>query len=125
MASCRSVIATNNQGKKMRDTVELLEAIGRDAKLRHASREDLARALEANNASSGLRELTTNGDSTALTKELGLEKMHVEHHSQTGGHEGDGHDDHPHHHPDHEHDGDGKKDEPEHQPDAPKEKPST
>jgi hypothetical protein len=104
----------------MRDTVELLEAIGRDAKLRHASPEELARALETADASAGLRELAANGDSTTLTKELGLVQMHVEHQSQTGGHEGDGHDDHHHHHHDDDHgDGDGKDDEPNQRPDAP------
>jgi hypothetical protein len=91
----------------MRDTVELLEAIGRDAKLRHASPEELARALETADASAGLRELAASGDSKTITEELGLQQMHVEHQSQTGGHEGDGHDD----HHDHHHD-DGKEDEP-------------
>lgn len=105
-----------NQGNNMRDTVELLEAIGRDATLRHASREELAKVLLAANASAGLRELASGGDSTTLTKELGLEHMHVEHTSQTGGHEGDGHDDHHHHHPDHDHDH-GKDDKPAQRPD--------
>jgi hypothetical protein len=103
----------------MRDTVELLEAIGRDATLRRASPEALAQALEANNASTGLRELVANGDNTGLTKELGLTQMHVEHMTQTGGHEGDGHDDHHHHHDDDHGDGkdDGKDDEPKQRPD--------
>jgi hypothetical protein len=94
----------------MRDTVELLEAIGRDATLRRASPEALAQALEANNASTGLRELVASGDSTGLTKELGLKQMHVEHQTQTGGHEGDGPHHHPHHHPDHHPDHDDGKD---------------
>lgn len=98
-----------NQGKNMRDTVELLEAIGRDPNLRHASPEELAKALEAANASEGLRELVATGDSTALTEELGLVQMHVEHHSQTGGHEGDHDHDHDHHHHPDE-DGDKKDD---------------
>jgi hypothetical protein len=102
----------------MRDTVELLEAIGRDAKLRRASAEELAQALETADASAGLRALVTDGDSTALTEELGLVHMHVEHRTQTGGHEGDGPDHHPHHHPDHDHDQDhGKEDQPEQKPD--------
>lgn len=71
----------------MRDTVELLEAIGRDASLRRASPEELARALEADGASPGLLDMAAHGDSTALTVELGLKHMHVEHQSQTGGHE--------------------------------------
>ena len=101
----------------MRDTVELLESIGRDSRLRHASSEELARALEAAQASAGLRELAASGDVTTLAKELGLEHMHVEHHSQTGGHEGDDHDDHHHHHPDDDH-GDGKDDEANPRPDG-------
>ncbi|HEY4292126.1 hypothetical protein [Luteibacter sp.] len=71
----------------MRDTVELLEAIGRDAALRRASPDELARALEAADASAGVRAFAANGDSTALAQELGLHKMHVEHQSQTGAHE--------------------------------------
>ncbi|HXO98918.1 MAG TPA: hypothetical protein VN813_00385 [Luteibacter sp.] len=95
----------------MRDTVELLEAIGRDAKLRHASPDELAQVLEAAEASAGLRELAANGDDTTLTKELGLKQMHVEHMSQTAGHEGD--DDHERHH----HHDDDKDDEPKQRPD--------
>ncbi|HEY4146887.1 hypothetical protein [Pinirhizobacter sp.] len=108
----------------MRDTVELLEAIGRDARLRHASPEELAQALESSDASAGLRELAAHGDATTLTKELGLEQMHVEHHSQTGGHEGEGPDDDHHHHPDDDH-GDGKDDERNPRPDDPDDTPST
>jgi hypothetical protein len=89
---------TNYQGENMRDTVELLEAIGRDARLRHASPEELAKALEEANASAGLRDLVASGDSKALTEELGIVQMHVEHQSQTSGHEGD--DDDRRHHPD-------------------------
>jgi hypothetical protein len=100
----------------MRDTVELLEAIGRDATLRRASAEALTQALEANEASAGLRELVASGDSTGLTAELGLKQLHVEHMVQTGGHEGDGHDDHHHHHHDDDH-GDGKDDKPKQRPD--------
>lgn len=68
----------------MRDTVELLEAIGRDSTLRRASPEALAQVLEAADASAGLREFVANGDATALTSELGLTQMHAEHRSQTG-----------------------------------------
>ena len=100
----------------MRDTVELLEAIGRDATLRHASPEELARVLEAADASAGLRELAAHGDSTTLTEELGLEQMHVEHMSQTGGHESEGEDDDDSHYPD---------DEPSRQPDNPDDTPPT
>ena len=82
----------------MHDTVDLLEAIGRNPNLRHASPEELAKALEAAGASEGLLELVATGDSAALAKELGLVQMHVEHHSQTGGHEGEHDHDHDHHH---------------------------
>lgn len=82
----------------MRDTVDLLEAIGRDSTLRNASPDELARALEAAGASAGLRELAAHGDGAELARELGLEQMHVEHMSQTGGCEGD--EDDPRHYPD-------------------------
>jgi len=128
MPDCHRVIGwgadgtkvNRNQGKNMRDTVELLEAIGRDATLRHASPEELARALEAADASAGLRELAANGDGTTLTKELGLVQMHVEHMSQTGGHEGEGEDE---HYPEDDH-GDGKDDE-QNPPDDPDDTPPT
>jgi hypothetical protein len=71
----------------MRDTVELLEAIGRDATLRRASPEVLARTLEAANASPGLRQLAAYGDGTTLKNELGLVDRYVEHQTQTGAHE--------------------------------------
>jgi hypothetical protein len=68
----------------MRDTVELLEAIGRDAYLRRASPEVLAVALRATDASPGLLELVARGDGGVLTTELGLVDRYVEHRSQTG-----------------------------------------
>lgn len=106
----------------MRDTVELLEAIGRDADLRHASPEVLAQALKAAGASPGVLQLASSGDDTTLVEELGLVKLHGEHMTQTGGHEGDGDDHHPHHHPDDDHD--GKDDRPKKRPDDPDKTPS-
>jgi hypothetical protein len=103
----------------MRDTVELLESIGRDAHLRHASPEELAKALEAAGASAGVREFAAHGDSAGLADELGLKHHHVEHHSQTGGHEGDGDDHDPHHHPHPDQDDEGDK--PKRAPDNPDE----
>ncbi|MEX1829113.1 hypothetical protein [Luteibacter sp. CQ10] len=82
----------------MSDTVDLLEALGRDSTLRNASPEELVKALEAAGASAGLREFAASGNATALTEELGIEQVHVEHMSLTGGCEGD--EDDPHHHPD-------------------------
>lgn len=95
------------QGENMNDTIKLLEAIGKDATLRHASPEELAAALKDAEASDGLREYAATGDGAALTTELGLVKMHGEHSSQTGAHEGDHDHDHHHHHHDDEDDGDG------------------
>jgi hypothetical protein len=68
----------------MRDTVELLEAIGRDATLRRASPEVLTRALEATHASPGILELVARGNGSILKSELGLVDRYVEHRSQTG-----------------------------------------
>jgi aspartate carbamoyltransferase catalytic subunit len=68
----------------MRDTVELLEAIGRDATLRRASPEVLARTLAATQASLGLLELVTHGDGSKLKSELALVDRYVEHMTQTG-----------------------------------------
>jgi len=116
----------------MRDTVELLEAIGRDANLRHASPEELTKVLKEADASNGLLEMINHGDSTALTAELGLVHMHVEHQSQTGGHEGDEDHHHPHHphhpphphHPDHPKHDDDKEDKPTSRPDESKDAPA-
>lgn len=73
----------------MSDTIELLEAIGSDASLRHASSDELARVLEEASASEGLRQMVENGSCDLLTQELGLIQMHTEHATQTGAHEGD------------------------------------
>ncbi|MGA7439865.1 MAG: hypothetical protein WBW32_17215 [Luteibacter sp.] len=87
----------------MRDTVELLEAIGRDAQWRHASPADLAKALETAGASQGVREFAANGNAAVLIEELGIVELVGEHASHISGHDGDGGDDHSHHH-DHDHD---------------------
>lgn len=73
----------------MSDTIDLLETIGSDSALRHASPWVLAQMLEAEDASEGLQQYVASGDSTKLAAELGLVKMHGEHSSQTGAHEGD------------------------------------
>lgn len=56
----------------MTDTIELLEAIGRDASLRHASGENLAQALTGLQASQELKQAAASGDSGHLASELGL-----------------------------------------------------
>jgi hypothetical protein len=55
----------------MSNTIELLEAIGKDASLRHASGEDLSQALSGLQASEGLKRAAISGDDGPLEKELG------------------------------------------------------
>lgn len=55
----------------MQDTIELLEAVGRDASLRYAAPEDLARALELAQASEPLVAAVSSGDSSQLVREFG------------------------------------------------------
>ena len=55
----------------MSDTIELLEAIGRDASLRHASSEELTNVLQQARASEALTAAVASGDSTLLFAELG------------------------------------------------------
>ena len=71
----------------MSDTIDLLESIGKNAALRHASGEDLAQALEQVNASEALKAAAMTGDSTLLSAELGDKPMKVAHDTHTGGHE--------------------------------------
>jgi hypothetical protein len=55
----------------MMDTIELLEAIGRDASLRHASTEELSDMLEQAQASGALKAAAASGDRMLLSGELG------------------------------------------------------
>jgi hypothetical protein len=71
----------------MRDTIELLEAIGHDASLRHASTDELMQVLDKAEASEGLRQSVASGDAAALVHELGLRAMHTEQSTHTAGHE--------------------------------------
>lgn len=59
------------------DTIEILETIGRDASLRHASQHDLSVALERVHASAALTAAVATGDSSRLGVELGYKLMHV------------------------------------------------
>jgi len=68
----------------MSKTIELLERIGQDASLRHASREDLAQALGELNASEGLKVAAASGDKSRLGEELGHKKDPPPNHN-TGG----------------------------------------
>ena len=60
-----------NKGNDMTDTIDLLEAIGRDASLRHASAEELTKMLVQANASEALKEAVAFSDSLRLSDELG------------------------------------------------------
>jgi hypothetical protein len=55
----------------MTNTIELLEAIGRDASLRHASGAELAQTLIGLQASEGLKQAAISGDDGHLVRELG------------------------------------------------------
>lgn len=59
----------------MTDTIDLLEAIGRDASLRHASPEELGKTLEQARASAALSEAVASGDSSKLFQEFGQKPM--------------------------------------------------
>jgi hypothetical protein len=57
----------------MMDTIDLLEAIGSDASLRHLPGDELATKLEQAEASDALKTAAANGDRAPLTIELGRE----------------------------------------------------
>jgi hypothetical protein len=59
----------------MTDTIDLLEAIGRDASLRHASPEELGKTLEQARASAALTAAVASGDSSKLFQEFGQKTM--------------------------------------------------
>ena len=81
----------------MGNTIELLEAIGRDASLRHASGEALSRALNGLQASEALKQAAASGDDGHLARELGHREVKTPNHPNNN--VGGGHDD------DHDHDG--------------------
>jgi hypothetical protein len=66
----------------MLDTIELLEAIGRDASLRHASAEELTNMLEQAQASVALTAAVASGDSSRLSEEFGHKAMYAPQDSQ-------------------------------------------
>ena len=55
----------------MNNTLDLLEAIGRDASLRHAPADELAKALAGAQASEALTAAVASGDSSRLSEEFG------------------------------------------------------
>lgn len=97
----------------MSDTIELLETIGKNAALRHASAEELAHTLEQTDASAALKAAVKSGDSSLLSAEFGHNKpLRVDHSPHAPPHEDE---------PDHEH----EKDDPRqpHEPDPGKPSP--
>jgi len=71
----------------MSDTIELLEAIGKDASLRHASAEELAAALGQAQASDALIAAAATGDKRELAIELGHRYCDPPQSTQGPGHE--------------------------------------
>lgn len=59
----------------MTNTIELLETIGRDASLRHASGESLSQVLTGLQATEALKLAAISGDDGYLEKELGHRHM--------------------------------------------------
>ncbi|MGC1550335.1 MAG: hypothetical protein WA777_17585 [Rhodanobacter sp.] len=76
----------------MSDTIELLEAIGTNAALRHASPEELAHTLAQADASDGLKAAALSGDSSLLSAELGHKPMQVPQDTHSPSHEEPDHD---------------------------------
>lgn len=68
----------------MSNTIELLERIGQDATLRHASRDALGQALGELNASEGLKEAAASGDKSPLAQELGPKPYLMQHPNNPG-----------------------------------------
>jgi hypothetical protein len=62
----------------MTDTIEWLETIGKDAKLRHAPADELAHTLAQTDASAALKEAVMFGESERLSAELGYQHMNTD-----------------------------------------------
>ncbi|MGB5939157.1 MAG: hypothetical protein WBG81_06990 [Rhodanobacter sp.] len=77
----------------MSDTIELLEAIGQNAALRHASADKLAPMLEQAEASVALQAAVAAGDSSLLSGEFGHKLNQVPQITNIPGHEEDEPDD--------------------------------
>jgi hypothetical protein len=71
----------------MADTIELLETIGRDASLRHASTDELAQVLEQAQASGALTAAVASGDRMRLSEEFGHRQMEPPQSTQLPGYE--------------------------------------
>lgn len=71
----------------MSDTIDLLDSIGRDASLRHASAEELNTMLEQAQASEALIAAAVHGDSSLLFAELGQKQNAIPQSTQSPAHE--------------------------------------
>jgi len=69
----------------MSNTIELLEVVGRDASLRHASGDDLAQALGGMGAGESLKQAAASGDRSHLVQEFGGGDVKVNHNVTEGG----------------------------------------
>ncbi|HET6805427.1 MAG TPA: hypothetical protein VFH59_08320 [Frateuria sp.] len=67
----------------MSDTIDLLEAIGRDASLRHAPAHELQQRLQEAGASGALKAAASSGDASRLAVEFGPKAMYSPQTSQT------------------------------------------
>lgn len=72
------------------DTLDLLEAIGQDASLRHATAEELNDLLAEAGASDALATAIATGDSAHLSKEFGQKQNNTPQVTQAPGHEEEG-----------------------------------
>jgi hypothetical protein len=61
----------------MNDSIGLLESIGKNASLRHASKKDLMHELERMHACDPLKQAAASGDAGSLRIELGAEEQKV------------------------------------------------
>lgn len=77
----------------MQDTIELLEAIGGDASLRHAPAPALGELLSRHDAAPTLINAVLQGNAQLLAAELGQKPMQVDQHSHVTGHDEDQPDD--------------------------------
>lgn len=68
----------NGRGEqRMTDTIELLEAIGRDASLRHAPAQVLSKIVAEAHASDALTKTVASGDSSWLSAEFGQRPVYI------------------------------------------------
>jgi hypothetical protein len=75
--------AHSNQEESMLDAIEMLETIGSDASLRHASSEKLGEVLQQAQASEAFKAAVMSGDSSRLSGELGFWPLDPPQSSQT------------------------------------------